>query len=182
MILNRAYIKLEDKTYRNNINTLLSDSFEDVDVDWNDNIGKISAIDEYSFQLILSNILVLSIQDLNIKVSIIIVPYFEGIFIKYLDHSYNKISTVFDIFVKNIDDPQVKKDMDIIYNSFEKKDLDTIKAFLYCNQNSKLAAKQLFLHRNSFNYRLNQFMHKTSIDIRDYNSLLFLSLLIAYCG
>ena len=76
MILNRAYIKIENKTYRNNINTLLSDAFEDVDVDWNDNIGKISVIDEYSFQLILSNILVLSIQDLNIKVSILIVPYF----------------------------------------------------------------------------------------------------------
>ena len=180
MILNRAYIKIDNKNHRNTISEMIRQSFNEVELEWNDNVGNIVALNTDSFQIVLFKLLISIIQDFNIKISIIIVPYFDNIFIKYLDMSYNRVSTIFEIFVRNIDNGIVKKDMKDIYNSFLRKDVDTIKAFLACNQNSKITASELFLHRNSFNYRLNQFSERTKIDIRDNNSLMFLNLIISY--
>lgn len=45
--------------------------------------------------------------------------------------------------------------------------LDTIRMYFYTSQNAVLAAKQLYLHRNTFNYRLDKFSEKTNMDIRN---------------
>jgi DNA-binding PucR family transcriptional regulator len=39
-----------------------------------------------------------------------------------------------------------------------------------------LSAKRLFVHRNTFLYRLNRFIELTNLDIRDYHNALFLEL------
>lgn len=49
---------------------------------------------------------------------------------------------------------------------------DTMKVFLEHNSNTSLAAKKLFVHRNTLQYRLNRFSEKTNIDLKDINSIL----------
>ncbi|MGI6713512.1 MAG: helix-turn-helix domain-containing protein [Bacilli bacterium] len=46
--------------------------------------------------------------------------------------------------------------------------LQTADVYIQCGLNGNLAAEKLYLHRNTFLYRLNQFYRLTGIDIRDY--------------
>jgi hypothetical protein len=52
----------------------------------------------------------------------------------------------------------------------------TAGTYLRCGLDACLAAQKLFIHRNTFNYRLNQFIEKTHLDIRDYHNALLLEL------
>lgn len=46
--------------------------------------------------------------------------------------------------------------------------IDTADTFIRCGLNASLAAKKLYVHRNTFNYRLGNFINLTGLDIRDY--------------
>lgn len=52
----------------------------------------------------------------------------------------------------------------------------TAGTFLRCGLNACLTAETLFIHRNTFNYRLNAFIEQTSLDIRSYHNALLLEL------
>ena len=45
--------------------------------------------------------------------------------------------------------------------------IDTVSMYLSCSNNAVLAAEYLYLHRNTFNYRLDKFYDETMIDVRD---------------
>ncbi len=52
----------------------------------------------------------------------------------------------------------------------------TAGTYLRCGLDASLSAKELFIHRNTFNYRLNAFIEETNLDIRDYHNALLLEL------
>ena len=52
----------------------------------------------------------------------------------------------------------------------------TAGTYLRCGLDASLAATKLIVHRNTFNYRLNAFINKTGLDIRDYHNALLLEL------
>ena len=54
--------------------------------------------------------------------------------------------------------------------------LNTAGTYLRCGLDACLSAKSLFIHRNTFNYRLAQFICLTGLDIRDYHNALLLEL------
>ena len=54
--------------------------------------------------------------------------------------------------------------------------MNTAGTYLRCGLDACLSAKMLFIHRNTFNYRLNQFISITGLDIRDYHNALLLEL------
>ena len=56
--------------------------------------------------------------------------------------------------------------------------LKTIKTFFECNLNVSLAAKKLHMHRNSLQYRIDKFIEKTSIDIKQFKGALTVYLAI----
>jgi DNA-binding PucR family transcriptional regulator len=72
------------------------------------------------------------------------------------------------------------KDMSLISATNHKlKDLspeiiDTLKMYFYTGYNAVLAAEQLYLHRNTFSYRLNKFVDKTDMDIKNKHIAQFL--------
>ncbi|PKL00551.1 MAG: hypothetical protein CVV56_05370 [Tenericutes bacterium HGW-Tenericutes-1] len=55
--------------------------------------------------------------------------------------------------------------------------IDTVLGFIKENQNASQAAKRLFMHRNTLNYRLDHFMMKTEIDIKSFQGALAIYLL-----
>lgn len=58
--------------------------------------------------------------------------------------------------------------------------LETVKVFLQCNLNVSLAAKKLYMHRNSLQYRIDKFIEKTGIDIKHFKgaAAMYLAILI----
>lgn len=52
----------------------------------------------------------------------------------------------------------------------------TAESFISCGLNASLAAKKLYVHRNTFSYRLNQFIEATNLDIRDFHNALFFNI------
>lgn len=61
-----------------------------------------------------------------------------------------------------------------IFDNIDKDLLDCASYYLKCNLNALLAANSLYLHRNTFNYRLNKFIELSKLDIRNYkNSIIF---------
>ncbi|PYZ94093.1 hypothetical protein CR194_00695 [Salipaludibacillus keqinensis] len=46
--------------------------------------------------------------------------------------------------------------------------LESVKTYLECNMNASLAAKKLYMHRNTLQYRVDKFIEKTSIDIKQF--------------
>ncbi|WP_144611052.1 CdaR family transcriptional regulator [Bacillus cereus] len=52
--------------------------------------------------------------------------------------------------------------------SNDKELIDSIKVFFQCNLNVSLAAKQLYLHRNTLQYRIDKFIEKTGINIKTF--------------
>ncbi|MYL38650.1 PucR family transcriptional regulator [Halobacillus litoralis] len=57
----------------------------------------------------------------------------------------------------------------IFQEVLEDKDLlQTIKVFLESGSNTSLAAKRLYMHRNSLQYRVDKFIEKTDLDIKNF--------------
>ena len=52
----------------------------------------------------------------------------------------------------------------------------TAGAYLRCGLDASLAANKLLIHRNTFRYRLDAFIDRTGLDIRDYHNALLLEL------
>ncbi|MCT8139475.1 helix-turn-helix domain-containing protein [Anaerobacillus sp. CMMVII] len=61
----------------------------------------------------------------------------------------------------------------------DKELLKTIKIFFESNLNTTLAAKKLFMHRNSLQYRIDKFIEKTGIDIKQFQQAAAMYMLIA---
>ena len=178
MVINKAYILVKDKKSNSIIEEIIRSTFENVDVTIENNVFSVSTIDDDAFQIKLTKMHRLIMSDFNVDVSILIIPFYDEIFKKYLAKVNDGVSTVFDVFLRTINDDSTKADCKEILSNIEKKDLDTIKAFLMCNANSCVTANELYLHRNSLNYRMNSFISNTSMDIRDINTLMFLKLIL----
>ncbi|CQR47057.1 Leucine-rich protein [Paraliobacillus sp. PM-2] len=56
--------------------------------------------------------------------------------------------------------------------------LKTIQIFLECNSNVSLAAKKMYMHRNSLQYRIDKFIEKTSIDVKQFEEALSVYLIL----
>lgn len=58
---------------------------------------------------------------------------------------------------------------------------ETMEVFLEHHSNTSLAAKKLYVHRNTLKYRLDRFTKNTNIDLKDFNSVLtvYIACLIA---
>jgi DNA-binding PucR family transcriptional regulator len=54
----------------------------------------------------------------------------------------------------------------------DKETINTIKVFVECNMNISLAAKKLYIHRNSLQYRVDKFFDKTGIDVKQFKNAL----------
>ena len=56
--------------------------------------------------------------------------------------------------------------------------IKTIKTYIECNSNATYAAKQLYIHRNSLQYRIDKFTERTGLDIRNFRHALTAYLII----
>jgi hypothetical protein len=72
------------------------------------------------------------------------------------------------LFIETANPDMVKKVTEFILKDVlkDKELISTIKVFIECNLNVTKAAKKLYMHRNSVQYRIDKFIEKTRIDIK----------------
>jgi hypothetical protein len=63
------------------------------------------------------------------------------------------------------------------YNRFSPETIETIIGFINQNMNASKTAKVLYMHRNTLNYRLDNFINRTEIDVRKFKGALAMYLL-----
>jgi len=63
------------------------------------------------------------------------------------------------------------------YSKFNSETIETVLGFIDHNLNATKTAKTLFMHRNTLNYRLDNFVRKTEIDVRTFTGALSIYLL-----
>ncbi|MBM7659957.1 DNA-binding PucR family transcriptional regulator [Bacillus mesophilus] len=65
-----------------------------------------------------------------------------------------------------------------LVKDFSAEDLQSIKVYIENGLNVSLAAKKLFMHRNSLQYRVDKFIDKTGVDIKSFDGALVIYLAI----
>ncbi|WP_449354118.1 PucR family transcriptional regulator [Virgibacillus natechei] len=136
-------------------------------------------------------------SDLYVKIKFLVGPYFDNL--KNIDQYYysliksaniafaysdKSVITYIDAIaytLLNQADVKLRNEITaIVLNEFTTDEdvLHTIKTFIECNLNVSLAAKELYMHRNSLQYRLDKFIEKTGVDIRQFNQAMIVYLAI----
>lgn len=74
------------------------------------------------------------------------------------------------LFLHNISSKERQLILDsILYHVKEEEELlKTVQVFLESNSNATLAAKKMYMHRNSLQYRVDKFIEKTGIDVKQF--------------
>lgn len=83
-------------------------------------------------------------------------------------HSFQDVAP--PLLLEKVDSDFRKRVADAVLHELEndKELLKTIRIFIECNLNVSLAAKKLYMHRNSLQYRIEKFIEKTGIDIKNF--------------
>ena len=180
MIQFYAYIHINNSDNQPILESIIHNTFSTTSVEWmNDNVAKLTVIDEESFQLKLEKLHYLIFSDFNILSSILIVPCFNNIFLPYLKKLKLEVCTAFEIFLRHIHHKQTTNDAFKFKNLIDKDDLDTIREYLKCNGNANAVAEELFLHKNTYAYRIKKFTSDTSLNYNDLNTLIFIKLILS---
>ncbi|UJL47555.1 helix-turn-helix domain-containing protein [Virgibacillus sp. NKC19-16] len=136
-------------------------------------------------------------SDLYVKIKFLVGPYLDNLknidqyyhsFIKgaktafaYSDKSVITYIDAISYILLDLTDVQLRSEITaIVLKEFKTNEdvLHTIKTFIECNLNVSLAAKELYMHRNSLQYRLDKFIEKTGVDIRQFNQAMIVYLAI----
>ena len=176
----KAYLQISNIQFQNSIEQLLKQHFnQKIDLFWEDSLAMIIVYDCDSFVYRLKQAVQMIINDYAMVVSCFIVPKFDTLFLKYLSFIHNQVFTAFEFLLRNLSNEHILKDMQQLLHSIKKEYLDTANVFINCNLNATEAAKELYLHSNSFQYRLNQFYYTSGMDIKDFDTAIFLKLLFS---
>lgn len=74
----------------------------------------------------------------------------------------------------------IRKLRNYYYNRFSPETIETILGFIDQDLNATKTSKALYMHRNTLNYRLDNFIRKTEIDVRKFSGALAMYLLFRY--
>lgn len=120
-------------------------------------------------------------QDFNVRFSMTIVPRFDPFFAFLVTTFFEEgVSEISRRLIRYLVNGQIKKShIPPFFKNIPKDHLDTVKAFIDSGMNASAAARILYIHRNTFNYRLTKFIEKTHLDPRRFHVALFVHLLIA---
>jgi hypothetical protein len=68
---------------------------------------------------------------------------------------------------KLIGNDKLMESMDRLLHKSDRDEMDTARMYLETGRNVNASARHLYLHRNTFRYRLNKFITRTKLDIRE---------------
>ena len=131
----------------------------------------------------------LIIQDLNQDVTLFIEPYIEGdfilkgnihCFIKELPSGVYYFEDIITYIVVKNKEPLKKKIIKYIADKVSSEVIHTVREFISNNMNSSSTSKKLFMHRNTLNYRVDNFIELTNINVKTFKGANAIYLLYKY--
>jgi replication initiation and membrane attachment protein DnaB len=127
-------------------------------------------VDLESFHMLL-------VEDFDSLVTIIIEPYQDGTFplgeqlksfIQVLPHGVYHFEEVITYVVLKNHEPLKKAIKSYIASKVNTEVIHTVRQFIENNMNSSLSAKKLYMHRNTLNYRVDNFIESTHINVKNF--------------
>ncbi len=91
-------------------------------------------------------------------------------------NTVNNLSTIYLYSILNPVGENLTFYLDNIFNNIDYELIQTGLTFVQCGMNACLASRQLYIHRNTFNYRLKSFIDITKLDIRDFDNAMVFNL------
>ena len=120
---------------------------------------------------------VLLVEDFDSMVTIVIEPYLdkdfvlsESIreFIKELPHGVYYFEDVITYVVLKNNEKLKTEIKEYIASKVNNEVVHTVRQFIENNMNSSLSAKKLYMHRNTLNYRVDNFIESTHINVKNF--------------
>ncbi len=139
-------------------------------------------IDLESFQVLL-------VEDFEGMVTILIEPYLEEDFIlgddlkefiKELPHNVYFFEDVITYIVLKDNKKLKQQVINFINSKVNNEVIHTVREFIDNNMNSSLSAKKLFMHRNTLNYRIDNFIEATNINVKTFKGANAIYMLYKY--
>lgn len=99
-------------------------------------------------------------------------------------HSQKSVLTYIDVipylFIEEMDTPKRQNISHTVLKEVvnETDVIQTMETFMRCNLNISETAKELYMHRNTLQYRLDKFHEKTGIDVRQFHQAMTLFLIL----
>ena len=119
----------------------------------------------------------LIIQDFNEDITMFIEPYLEedfflrkhvDCFLKDLKSGVYYFEDIIAYTVIKNKDPLKKKIVEYISDKVNNEVIATVREFINNNMNSSSTSKKLYMHRNTLNYRIDNFIELTKINVRTF--------------
>jgi hypothetical protein len=116
-------------------------------------------------------------EDFDSVVTIVIEPYLthdfidKKILIDFIHHIPNDVYYFEDIITYSVlkNNQTLKNEIKkFIENKTSKEVIHTVKEFIENNMNSSVSAKKLYMHRNTLNYRVDNFIEATKINVKTF--------------
>jgi len=116
-------------------------------------------------------------EDFSVSLSMMIEPYVEEDLpvskesSKHLKSMKSGIYSYEEVLLEallNKDKEIVSKLKDFINSKLHQEVIHSVRAFVEHNMNSSVTAKALFMHRNTLNYRIDQFVLATHIEVKTF--------------
>ena len=139
-------------------------------------------VDLESFQMLL-------VEDFDSMVTILIEPYLEDDFelgdsikefIKELPHNVYFLEDIITYVVLKDNKELKTKIKEYISSHVNNEVIHTVREFIENNMNSSVSAKKLYMHRNTLNYRVDNFIEATHINVKTFKGANAIYMLYKY--
>lgn len=111
--------------------------------------------------------------------SLIIVPLYNSSYLKDVEFKKTGVFFLYEVILYTLKDE--RNSIPYIIDMFKhipNEILLTVKNYINCNHSLTLTGEYMFAHRNTINYRINKFINYTSIDIRNIDNSMFVSVIL----
>jgi len=131
----------------------------------------------------------LLVDDFDSEVTIFIEPYLKDFFplgeeikefIHLLPHNVYYFEDVITYIVLKNNEMLKQRIKEYILSNVKEEVLHTVREFIENNMNSSLSAKKLYMHRNTLNYRIDNFIESTHINVKTFKGANAIYMLYKY--
>lgn len=179
----RLLIKFTRPIIREQFENTLRNILEvEIDIEWNSK-EECAQVEIYNFDHNTQNLQTIFMtlgNDFNTSLTIFNVPFFDEFIFKLFKYIKSPgMYNAYGVLLQMLINQEICKDEIPDYLSkVSKETLDMIQVYISTGLNGKLTSEILYVHRNTMIYRINQFIEKTNIDIRQIFNANFVYLLI----
>lgn len=140
---------------------------------------KVSEMDVKDFLILKINFLTIK-NDLNLdQFSLVSTPVYLDNYLSILDIKESGMFDLFEVLIKK-SKTEIETIANYVFKNIDETTLETLRCYLINDGSVENTATNLFLHRNSVNYRINKFVFESDISVKNNKNFALIRLLLSY--